>query len=225
MKYYLHYVGGKLYPKETFIKEAEQFGVNRCIPMRMIKKLKWGDKILLGIFSPKELTPIMAQSVFDGRKNKTGGRAEVFGYFIITGLNINASQEFKTTLIGQLDIVESKEQNLKIQRQCGSYVLGTSYVVKDCIEDIIKKAEQLQKDFHDFGIEKVKFFLAGYFKPLTLTIEPINFTRTLIPVEIETELELGDLNFLKEVGLIYDYDKRSYIKKQEKRGRPRKEKK
>jgi len=226
-KYYLHFVGSKLYPKEVFIKEAEKFGVNRCIPLRMIKKLKWGDRILLAIFTPKEIeltyhTDLQGKKVKDQdlRGNKQGGKAEVFGYFVITGLNLNASDEFKKELTGQLDIIETKEQNIKIQRQCGSYSLGNSYIVKDSIEDIIKKAEILSETRQ----EKVKFFVAGYFKSLTLTIEPINFTRTIIPVEIEMELALEDLNFLKEVGLIYNYEKRSYIKKGTKRGRPKKEK-
>ncbi len=242
MKYYLHYVGGKLYPKEVFIKEAERIGVNRCIPMKMIKNLKWGDKILLGTFNPGEQkkncdyckkcgeticgndTEYLScfEGKLDGRKNRSGGRAEIFGYFIITGLNLNASDEFKKALAGRLEIVETKNNNTRIQRQCGSYILGNSYVVKDSISDIIKKAEQLKIERKE---ETAKFFISGLFRNLSLVIEPINFTRTLIPVELETELALEDLNFLKEVGLIYDYNKRAYIKKYAKRGRPKKEKK
>jgi DNA-directed RNA polymerase subunit M/transcription elongation factor TFIIS len=257
IRYYLHFIGTKLYPKEVFIKEAEKFGVNRCLPLPIIKGLKWGDKILLATFYPQILIsqnfcPTCNTELFatlidekegtykytcdkcqkeiqleelisvtpDGRKNKSNGRAEIFGYFIVSGLNIKASDEFKKELTSQLDIVSTKENNLQVQRQCGSYNLGNSYVVKDSIENIIKKAIELSK----LKNEEVKFFVAGQFKPLNLEIEPINFARTVVPVELDTSVQLEDLQFLQEVGLIYDYDKRTYIKTHEKRGRPRKEK-
>lgn len=225
-KYYLHYVGSKLYPKEVFIKEAETVGVNRCFPIPLIKNLKWGDKILLGIYHPKEIKQIETQLTIEGkeekqdrRKNKSNGKAEVFGYYIVTGLNLVASDEFKMKLMAQLNIVKSTEKNQPVNRQCGSYVMGTSYTVTDDISDIIKKAQDLERDFKT---EKIKFFVAGIFKKLTLDIEPINFTRALIPVTLETELALEDLEFLKEVGIILNYSKRAYIKTGKKRGRPKK---
>jgi len=254
MKYYLHYVGSKLYPKEIFIKEAEQVGVNRCIPMKMIKKLKWGDTLLLGSFVPNpsfvpdELCPncktilrhivIEGEDVygcptcqvevprekaikdkFDGRKNKTHGKAEVFGYFQVSGLNIKASDEYKTILINQLNIVSTKELNTKVQRRCGSYTIGTSNIVTNSIEDIINKALELSKQRN----EKVKFFVAGQFKTLNLSLKPVNFSRSIVEVKTEEKINAQDLGELN-VSFIYDYNKRSYIKKYAKRGRPRKEK-
>jgi len=257
-KYYLHFIGTKLYPKEIFIKEAEKYGVNRCLPLPIIKGLKWGDKILLATFTPQILisqtlcptckTELLAEIINekegtykytcdkcqkeipleeliritpDGRKNKSNGRAEVFGYFVISGLNIKASDEFKKELISKLEIVSTKENNLQIQRQCGSYTLGNSYVIKDSVEDIMKKAIELSKVKN----EEVKFFVAGQFKPLNLEIEPINFSRTVVPVELDTDVQLEDLEFLQEVGLIYSYEKRTYIKKYNKPGRPPKNEK
>jgi len=58
MKYYLHYVAsGKtgIYGKDVFIKEAKQIGVNRSLPYFLIKKLKWGDKILLANFEGRHV--------------------------------------------------------------------------------------------------------------------------------------------------------------------------
>jgi len=258
MKYYLHYIGSKLYPKDIFIKEAKTIGVNRCIPIRMIKKLKFGDKILLGNFLSKEIyhiehcphcykvgklialehIKIGNEDVFgcpkcnieiereksihadkiDQRKNKKNGKANIFGYFVISGLNIKASNELKEELVKKLNIVMTRNPNLEIKRQCGSYLLGKSYVVRNTIEEIATIAEGLGKIMN----EEVKLFLAGQFKDFETTIEPINFTRTLIPIEIDSNIQLEDLQFMKKVGLIYNYEKRAYIKKQEKRGRPKK---
>ena len=82
MKYKLHYVGSKLYPKEVFIKEAQKLGVNRCLPTKIIKKLKWGDRILLGTYVPKEIQTFIENKTLqtmkekiDGRKNKRDGTA------------------------------------------------------------------------------------------------------------------------------------------------------
>jgi len=251
MKYFLHYVGGKLYPKEVFIKEAQTIGVNRCLPLRIVKHLKFGDKILLATFVPaerqeKELCPtcktelehinINNENVFgcpkcnkevkrinaikdiiDGRKNKKDGTAEIFGYFTISGLNIKASDLFKQVLISKLDIVAINEVNQVVQRQCGNYKIGNSYTIKNSLEDISTKIETLIKETK----EEVKVFISGTFKPLTVTLTPVNFSRTVVTVTIDTALKLDIVNN-QTVNMILDYNKRAYIKKYEKRGRPRK---
>ena len=119
----------------------------------------------------------------------------------------------------QLDIVTSSEPNLKVNRRCGGYTIGTSYIVRDSIKDIIEKAEQLNKTEMN---EQIKFFVAGQFNPLNLTLTPINFSRTLIEVNInEIKNEFETKGFPNRMNYIYDYSKRSYIKKYTKRGRPR----
>jgi hypothetical protein len=224
MKTYLIYVGSKLYPKDIFIKEAETYGVNRCLPIRLIKNLSWGDKILLGNFISKERTEkkINLQGkeefVLDGRANKTGGKAEVFGYFDIRGLNITASNEFKKELSNQLDILVSSTPNTAVQRQCGSYIIGNSYIVSNSIADIIEKAEKLNETKQ----EKIKFFISGKFYPFIATIEPINFSRTYIEVEIEKYIEKSIID-RPELNELNNYSKRAYIKIYAKRGRPKKE--
>jgi hypothetical protein len=216
MKYYLHYVGSKLYPKSIFIKEAQTLGVNRCLPNRIIKHLKWGDRILLGNFIPN---PTIAINLTDKRKNKKDGIAEVFGYFEIEGLNLMASKEFKDKLRQQLNINASVPVPLTpIQRQCGSYTLSSAFVVSDTIKEIIEKAEKIPIN------EKVKFFVTGPFHQANLTVNNINFTRTIIEVEtsqmifptLNTNLPPPTNNVL---GMIDNYNKRSYIAK-----KPRKKK-
>lgn len=234
MKYNLHYVGSKLYPKEIFIAEAEKCGVNRCLPLRIIKGLKWRDKILLATFNAKEIEltcdnckkcgettcgndtenlSCFELGKVDGRKNKKDGTAQVFGYFTISGLNLTATEEFKRILTSQLDIVRSTNCNWKVQRQCGNYTLASSHIINNSIEEVIEKVEKLAKERQ----EKIKFFIAGEFYPLNITLNPINFSRTLIPIELEVALT-GRFNNCPqgEVGFIFDYNKRAYIKKKDK---------
>jgi hypothetical protein len=236
MKYFLHYVGNKLYPKETFIAEAEKIGVNRCVPLMFMHRLHWGDKILLGIFHqaviPKEIVSVPSENgelttgqteEINGRLNKCGkwnrkdGTADVFGYFVLQGLNLTASKEYKDRFTSLLNVVETKEMNQKIQRQCGSYTLGTSRVVTNTIEEIVEIAQQLEVEMN----EHARFFLGGQFFPLSATLTPATFSRALIQVEIDATLTIEEMK-QGNIGLILDYDKRTYIPKHSRRGRPRK---
>jgi uncharacterized protein YbaR (Trm112 family) len=155
----------------------------------------------------------------DGRKNKTAGQADVFGYFTVHGININASPELKKRLFSSLDVVETSEPNTKVQRQCGSYSISQSLVVTNTIEDIIQKAEDLAFEMH----EQIKIFAGGNFYTINAVISPVNFSRTIVVVELAEELKAEDNK--TTVNFIYDYEKRSYIKTYAKRGRPRKENK
>jgi hypothetical protein len=254
-KYYLHFIGSKLYPKQTFINEANEFGVNRCLPLYMINKLKWGDHILIGRYIPKvieskelELCPICRTELihftletidvfgcptcqkevthtdsikekYDGRKNKSGGEAEVFGYFVIQGLNITASDEFKKKVMAKLDVYETLAQAQVVKRQCGSYTIGVSHLINNTIEDIIGKIKETLIE----KLEHIKVFVSGKFYelPASINIQPVNFSRTLTEISVKDKLTSPELKD-KVIGMIENYDKRSYIKTYEKRGRPRK---
>lgn len=213
MKLKLHYVGVKLYPVQTFIKEAQGLGVNRCLPINVVKKIKWNDRILLATYEPKAL-----EEGRDGRSNKRNGTAHVFGYFNVTGLSYNASPEFKKALTAQLDVIKTSEPNETVHRQCGSYEIRQSCVIKNSIEDIISKAQKLAEE----RAEKIKFFVAGAFTPFELTISPINFARGVITVDVTLEPENITEEILKMVNTLENYNKRTYIKTHEHRGRPRK---
>jgi len=235
MRYQLHFIGNKLYQKDIFIAEAKQVGINRCLPFNLILHRTWGEKILLGIYTAnsnykEEQVKILNEKAIkagknkiytpdeiDGRKNRTQGTAEVFGYFIVSGINIQASNDFKQALMAQLDIVQTTEVNNTIQRQCGSYIIGTSSIVKNTIEDITRKTEQLSLERK----EKIKLFIAGEFRELNLTLTPINYSRTLISTDI-TEIPEEKLLNTNKVSFIYDYKKRTYLTKYATRGRPRK---
>ena len=186
MIYKLHYIGSRLYPEKVFITEVKRLGVNRCLPIRLVKNLKWGEKILLATFKPKVIEEPLPEYSFnaktflgmnmegrlrgkviqdgditgnrpdfflmegihkqkavwipkailadsdtldltpkiDNRKNKTKGTADVFGYFIVTGLNLTASEYVKKQLKCQLEVVSSSDKVVAVQRQCGNYSIS-----------------------------------------------------------------------------------------------------
>lgn len=225
-KYLLHYVGSKLYSEKVFIEEAKRLGVNRCLPLRQLKSIKFGDKILLATYVPKAIKQeqiLLGESqeaqTFDKRKNKRDGTAKVFGYFTVSCINLHAPDSFKIALTSQLNIVETKDNNALFIRQCGTYILGMSHIITNSLNEVVSKIERLMLERN----EKVKVFVSGEFTELNAEISPINFSRTVIAVEVVEQIPFKDV--LNVIGYIYNYEKRLYIKKYEKRGRPRKEKK
>lgn len=259
MKYQLHYVSsGKtgIYGKAIFINEANQIGVNRSLPYFLIKKLKWGDKILLATFEsrhigerayrilgiderddetdkslywnnidgwvgkesadlfygkgygiPKGNLPMGGEWVQDDMSNAKfkDGVAHVFGYFVISGLNITASNELKQRLYSQLDITFSNDKAIQIKRSCGSYTISASHTVINTLADIIEKSQILAKEMN----EKVKYFIGGNFYELQGKIDGINFSRSLIEVEFDGIEKIEEIQ--TQVGFIKDYNKRAYI--------------
>lgn len=209
MKYFLHYVSnGKngIYGKEVFIREANNIGVNRSLPYFIIKKLKWGDKILLATF----------QSCHAGEKVESlnrkfqDGIADVFGFFVISGLNLVASPILKRELYDQLDIKKSWNSPQTYQRSCGSYCIEASYVVTNELADIIEKGQKIA----DRKNEKIKYFVAGSFHELKTKIEGVNFSRSIIEIELNSKLYDTPKNW-NCVGFIKDYNKNVYIPKKE----------
>lgn len=199
-KYYLHYVGKGLYTKEKFIAEAIRYGVSRAIPSNIIKNLDWGEPILLAFYD-----------IIDETNNSIPS-AIVFGYFYFTrlrhtGFTEEANQEF----VKKLDVVEvvSSIAN-KIVRGCGSYVQGGITIVRDRPKDIIRKSEEIQEKY---GI-RVKWFLEGDFHKLSpeIVLNPINFTRSLMIVEIDRSIS----EIRSDVGVVvfsYDYHQQRYAQK------------
>lgn len=85
----MHFMGKNLYSRRSFFAEAKKIGVNRAIPKSALKKLKWEDKILIGY------------------EHKTEAKADVVGYFVLSGLNMDCSEGTKQKLKDSLDVVES----------------------------------------------------------------------------------------------------------------------
>jgi len=62
---WLHWIGNTYYSIEAFIKEARDIGVSRRVPEKALRKMKWGDTILLASKEKGLKTPV------------------VFGYFVL----------------------------------------------------------------------------------------------------------------------------------------------
>ena len=206
-KYFLHYIGKGLYDKEDFIIEAEQIGVNRAFPSFMLKKMNFGDRILLAQYESGKQE--------DGKALETS-KAVVFGYFVVSGLNFDCQNkaEFLERLVSQLKVVSiGKEQNKVVKRKCGSYTIGSVYYVKDSLPDIIDKAVKIAEELQI----KTKTFAGGSFHQMTLkTISPVPFTRTGFYVELNKNLESEKIRFSK-IGFIGNYQQKKYYLKAEKK--------
>lgn len=203
-KYFLHFVGKGLYSREDFVVECERHGANRAFPSFILKKMKFGDKILLAQYTADRNT--------ETKLALKQGKAEVFGYYAIHGLNLDAwqNEEFRNRLVSQLHVVATNTGGGTINRKCGSYTIGVSYTIKDELKDVIEKIEQLEKEM---GI-KVKIFVAGSFHHFPLKeIYPVKFSRTGFYIELDRKLETEIKD--KFVGFIGDYEQRKYFLKSE----------
>ena len=204
-RYFLHFVGKGLYSKEDFVVESERHGVNRCFPSFIVKRMKWGDKILLAQYEP---------ALDEEKKILDHGTATVFGYFVVHGLNLDRweNEEFRNRLVNQLHVASVSQGGGTVHRKCGSYTIGVSYVVEDELKDIIEKIELLEKEM---GV-RAKIFVAGSFRHFpSKEISPVKFTRTGSFIELDTPLESEEIRD-KSVGFIGDYKQRKYLLKKEK---------
>lgn len=161
---WIHYIGKGLYTETGFAKEAMKYGVNRAINPMVLKGINWGDTVYVAFFeSDKNLF---------GEKLKCAGKATIFGYFTVTGLNPLCSDEVRKKLNDILKIKETVNgEPAAVERECGTYALsGVSYIVEDNIADIAEKGEKNGVD---------KWFVSGRFTPLAdkISIPGIPFTR------------------------------------------------
>jgi len=200
MKYWLHFIGNRLYGIKRFIAEARRLGVQRAVPFHQLKHFRYNDVVLLATYNKIEDEDV----------------AHVFGYFRITGLVYNL-EEANEKLLEKLDIVKTVDCGGKTEtRACGSYCVGSAYIVNDDLPEIYEKAKETCKEAK-VDPNKYKWFLKG---PLIVLDEPVilrgqKFFRGYRQVEIEG-LEIpkpsGESRYLI---WIYDYKQRKYLPKRE----------
>lgn len=162
-KYKLHFVGKNYYSQQSFISESKRFGVNRALPFAFLKSLSFGDQILLANYLPfpkptrtiKQIksdvlsnpnvskTKIVDDVILNQLNKEKSGQAEVFGYFTLTGISHNLPLELSLQLHDKLDIVHVDSNQTKVTRACGSYTIGSVSVIRDSLEDLVKKIEEL----------------------------------------------------------------------------------
>jgi hypothetical protein len=201
MEFKLHYTGKGLYGKERFIEEARRLGVSRSVPARMLSKVKWGDPILLAEYEPSDA----------GRFKD--GKALGFGYFAVNGLSLaNVPDGLRDKLLKRLDVVDGEAVGATVRRRCGSYIVGSQYVVNDSLGELIAAIRKLSKQEQ----EKVKVFVNGEFSELEFELQPINFCRTLVTVDLDLDPDMiirgtGEV----KLAFLYDYERRHYVRKSE----------
>lgn len=74
---WLHWIGNQYYSIKSFIKEARLIGVSRRVPVKALKKMKWGDTIFLA------------------SKQKNLKNPVIFGYFRLEklqGIKVNINE-------------------------------------------------------------------------------------------------------------------------------------
>lgn len=207
--YHLHYVGSSLYNPERFAQEAKRLGVNRSLPAAFLKGMAYGQIVLVATWRGKK---DVQGKVLD-KKDKSG-TATAFGYFPIVGLNFQASQETREELLSRLTILETTEDEpMEVERECGSYVIGATHIVKESLAEIVKLGEEIASHRAEF----IKWFISGPFFPLEprVTLDPAKFTRTVLSVETTADLTTGLDPDPKgnKVSFIMDYALRRYVKK------------
>lgn len=119
---WLHFIGRQYYKPQEFISEAKRLGITRRVSLQTLKQMSFGDKVYLATY-------------------KT--HTEIFGYFIIkkiSGLSPEASlsiqAKFKTTCVSPGGGI--------VNRGCGSYVEGPTYVVDASIQEICSVLENIE---------------------------------------------------------------------------------
>lgn len=169
MEILLHYIGKRYYTIETFTKEALKHGVSRALPASVIKKLKWGDRVYTAFYE----------------KDEKGPYALVFGYFIITGLNVTdvevVEEAKKDERLKVVKVVAPAGGGGRVTRGCGSYEVGGTTYVDNSLDELVDIIEDTAKKMG----KKVKIMVAGRFQSTPLiAIRGISFTRGLLRVRI-----------------------------------------
>lgn len=188
-RYNLHYAGSRLYSPEKFEAEAGRIGIARALPMWCIRQnLAWGDVVLLATYTGHKGTDGKTLKGSDGKPY--WGKANAWGYFVLSGLNLDAPPEVREALMRALHVVRvEKFPPIKIERECGAYIIESAAYVRESLPEIIRALEDILERIHVFG-EKlgIRLFITGTtMRPLAphVTIEPVTFTRTIVKVDLE----------------------------------------
>ena len=189
-RYTLHYAGSRLYTPEKFEAEAGRIGIARALPAFAIKNLAWGDVILLATFQGRRDAEGHAVKDSSGKPDRWG-KANAWGYFVLSGLNLDAPPEVRKSLMTALHVVRVERfPPIKVERECGSYLIESAAYVRESLREIVEALEDIVT--MKYGIllanrPKVRLFItATGMWPLAphVTIEPVPFTRTIVQVDL-----------------------------------------
>jgi hypothetical protein len=169
MRVWLHFIGKQYYSRGKFVKEAKQYGVTRRVSLQQLKKMAYGDMVLLAMMDSK--SPV------------------VFGSFVIdkiSGLSPAASAAVKEKF--ECEMVS--EGGSLVVRGCGMYIEGARYAVKATLREIVDILEELKEQGKDIGLPMV----GGRLEPHKLIrLKDIPFRQGFR--EIDYDKILNDIGF------------------------------
>ncbi|RDV83926.1 hypothetical protein [Ammonifex thiophilus] len=130
MAYHLHFVGKQYYTLQSFVREAELYGVSRRISLTDLCRMNWGDKVLLAIL--------------DGKSGV------VFGQFTVTTLT-GLSPEASRAVREEFGARKVDDGGGVVKRGCGKYITGASYEVETPLPVIARFLMELKRQGIDIG--------------------------------------------------------------------------
>ena len=130
--FHLNFIGKSYYSQSSFENEAYKVGINRAVSFNVLKKLKFGEPILLASYIP----------------SKPEGSCEVFGYFTLSGISHNLPSELSEKLLSNLTVANTVEGNGEsVIRACGSYQTGSTSTIKETLEQLVAKIEEVLTNY------------------------------------------------------------------------------
>lgn len=108
MATWIHFIGRQYYTRQEFVAEAEAVGVTRRVSMQTLKRMSFGDRVLLAI--------------------QDGKSAVIFGSFRVTtlsGLSKDAVDKIAAKV--HVEVADSGRAGMTVNRGCGSYVVGFTF--------------------------------------------------------------------------------------------------
>jgi len=138
---FLHWIGRQYYKQREFTTEAKREGVTRRIALTMLKAMNWRDRVYL-----------------IGRRDGRTKSGRIFGYFDLRRI-VGMPKEVTEALMDQGLAYCTDLGGKKVERACGEYLEGPSFVVDATIGEICSILEGLTEQLE----EKPKLMVGGKF--------------------------------------------------------------
>jgi len=201
--------------------ESVKLGCNRSIPADVLSKIKWAEPVVVADWQSQEtelygnhrryVKPKDILARMDETKHcevyAPKGCLIPFGYFTVDavvphGFTDDARERFNKTL----DIVQFIDDTpTRVVRACGSYLMSGGCVVRDTIEQIVDKAENIAK-LHS---QKLKWFVSGRFHEINTTpVEGVKYGRGFYKLSLTIPKEIDGT--IQTVRFLGEYSKRKY---------------
>jgi hypothetical protein len=144
MTEWAHFIGEKRYSAESFVAEADRYGISRNIPARQLRGIQFGDVINLMLWD--------------------GTQAVLFAQFVVSQVLIRdteISAEVGDKLVNEGRAEPGGRGGEPVHRACGSYISGGGVIINQetaTVREIVDLAERLASEKGD---RKIKFMVGG----------------------------------------------------------------